>query len=41
MSFRGASPACSPVPGPGGPEAPFTAYETGSELRVVGKAPRA
>ena len=41
MSFRRGEPGVfADPPGPHSPEAPFTAYETGSELRVVGKAPR-
>lgn len=41
MSFRRGEPGVYAGAGAsGGPEATFTAYETGSELRVVGKAPR-
>ena len=41
MSFRRGEPGVfADPPGPHSPEAPFTAYETGSELRVVGKAAR-
>ncbi len=42
MSFRRGEPGVfADPPGPHSPDAPFTAYETGSELRVVGKAARA
>jgi DNA gyrase subunit B len=41
MSFRRGEPGVfADPPGPHSPDAHFTAYETGSELRVVGKAPR-
>ncbi len=41
MSFRRGEPGVYAGAGAaGGPEAAFTAYETGSELRVVGKAAR-
>ncbi len=41
MSFRRGEPGVfADPPGPHSPSAPFTAYETGSELRVVGKVAR-
>ncbi|PID96354.1 MAG: DNA topoisomerase IV subunit B [Actinomycetales bacterium] len=41
MSFRRGEPGqFDDPPGPHTPDAPFTAYQTGSELRVVGTAPR-
>ena len=41
MSFRRGEPGVfADPPGPHSPQAPFTAYETGSELRVVGKVSR-
>ncbi|MBK8469576.1 MAG: type IIA DNA topoisomerase subunit B [Actinomycetales bacterium] len=42
MSFRRGEPGvfADPVHAAHSPQAPFTAYETGSELRVVGKAGR-
>lgn len=41
MSFRRGEPGVFRDPaGPHSPDAPFTAYETGSELAVIGKAPR-
>ena len=41
MSFRRGEPGVfADPPGPHSPEAPFTAYETGSELRVIGRSPR-
>ncbi len=41
MSFRRGEPGVfADPPGPHSPQAPFTAYETGSELRVIGKTAR-
>ena len=41
MSFRRGEPGeFDDPPGPHSPQAPFTAYETGSQLRVIGKAAR-
>ncbi|MEP6799154.1 MAG: ATP-binding protein, partial [Lapillicoccus sp.] len=40
MSFRRGEPGVFTDAGEPGPEAPFTAYDKGSELRVVGKARR-
>ena len=40
MSFRRGEPGVFADEAEPGPASPFTAYETGSELRVVGRAPR-